>query len=71
MIQINFTIDRSFSFCKNNIPAIFILAEHEDYHQPTDTAEKILYDVYKKRVKLIFHTAWSLANRDKKIALNK
>ena len=44
---------------------------HEDYHQPTDTAEKILYEPYKRRVKLIFHTAWELANRDDKISLNK
>ena len=61
-----------FHFVKNNIPAIFYFSGvHEDYHQPTDTAEKILYDVYKKRVKLIFHTAWGLANRDDKIRLNK
>ena len=61
-----------FHFVKNNIPAIFYFSGvHEDYHQPTDTAEKILYDVYKKRVKLIFHTAWGLANSDNKIRLNK
>ena len=43
---------------------------HEDYHKPTDTAEKILYEPYKRRVKLIFHTAWGLANRDERIKLN-
>ena len=51
-------------------PAIFYFSGvHEDYHQPTDTAEKILYDIYKKRVKLIFHTAWELANREDRIEL--
>ena len=61
-----------FHFIKNNIPAIFYFSGvHEDYHQPTDTAEKILYEPYKRRVKLIFHTAWELANRDDKISLNK
>ena len=59
-----------FHFIKNNIPAIFYFSGvHEDYHQPTDTAEKILYEPYKKRVKLIFHTAWELANRDERIKL--
>ena len=40
-----------------------------DYHKPTDTAEKILYEPYKRRVKLIFHTAWGLANSKEKIKL--
>ena len=61
-----------YHFVKNNIPAIFYFSGvHEDYHQPTDTAEKLLYDVYKKRVQLIFHTAWELANRKERIRLNK
>ncbi len=59
-----------FHFIKNNIPAIFYFSGvHQDYHEPTDTAEKILYEPYKKRVKLIFHTAWELANRDERIKL--
>ena len=59
-----------FHFVKNNIPAIFYFSgTHEDYHQPGDTADKILYEPYSKRVKLIFHTAWSLANRDERIKL--
>ena len=59
-----------FHFVKNNIPAIFYFSgTHEDYHQPSDTAEKILYEPYKKRVKLIFHTAWGLANREERIKL--
>ena len=37
---------------------------------PTDTAEKILYEPYKRRVKLIFHTTWELANREERIKLN-
>ena len=60
-----------FHFVKYNIPAIFYFSGvHEDYHQPTDTADKILYNIYNKRVKLIFHTAWGLANRDNRIELN-
>ena len=59
-----------YHFVKNNIPSIFYFSGvHEDYHQPTDTAEKILYEPYKRRVKLIFHTAWGLANSKEKIKL--
>ena len=59
-----------YHFVKNNIPSIFYFSGvHEDYHKPTDTAEKILYEPYKRRVKLIFHTAWSLANSKEKIKL--
>ena len=32
---------------------------------------KILYSIFEKRTKLIFHTAWELANRKNKIKLNK
>lgn len=61
-----------YNFAKYNIPSIFFFSGvHEDYHMPTDTAEKILYEIYEKRIKLIFHTAWDLANADKKIELNK
>ena len=61
-----------YNFAKYNIPSIFFFSGvHEDYHMPTDTADKILYDIYEKRIKLIFHTAWDLANADKRIELNK
>ncbi|MCY4161763.1 MAG: M28 family metallopeptidase [Flavobacteriaceae bacterium] len=60
-----------YNFAKHNIPVIFYFnGVHEDYHQPTDTADKILYDVLEKRTQLIFHTAWELANRDERIKLN-
>ena len=59
------------NFAKNNIPVIFYFSgTHEDYHKPTDTAEKIEYKLLEKRTKLIFHTIWEIANRDKTISLN-
>ena len=59
------------NFAKNNIPVIFYFSgTHEDYHKPTDTAEKINYKLLKKRTKLIFHTIWEIANREKTISLN-
>ena len=61
-----------FHFVKNNIPAIFYFnGLHEDYHKPTDTADKIEYELLKDRIKLIFFTAWELANRNKSIEVDK
>ena len=61
-----------FHFVKNNIPAIFYFnGIHEDYHKPTDTAEKIEYGLLKDRIKLIFFTAWELANRYDKIEVDQ
>ena len=59
-------------FAKNNIPVIFYFSgTHEDYHQPSDTAEKIRYDLLTKRTRLIFHTAWEIANMDEKIEVDQ
>lgn len=60
-----------YNFAKNNIPVIFYYnGPHADYHQPTDTVEKIAFDEMTNRVKLIFATAWELANRKERIKLN-
>ena len=60
-----------YNFAKNNIPVIFYFSgTHEDYHKITDTADKILYSTLEKRTKLIFHTAWELANRADKIKID-
>jgi len=54
-----------YNFAKHNIPVIFFFnGVHDDYHQPTDTVDKIEFELMEKRVKLIFHTAWDLANRE-------
>ena len=35
-----------YNFAKNNIPVIFYFnGTHADYHKPTDTVEKIRYDL--------------------------
>ena len=61
-----------YNFAKNNIPVIFYFnGTHEDYHKPTDTADKIEYDLLTKRTKLIFQTAWEVANRDDRITADK
>ena len=61
-----------YNFAKNNIPVIFYFnGTHADYHKPTDTPDKIDYDMLEKRTRLIFTTAWELANRDKRIVVDK
>ena len=60
-----------YNFAKNDIPVIFYFnGLHEDYHQPTDTADKINYEKVEKIARLIFLTAWELANRDERPKLN-
>ena len=61
-----------YNFGKNNIPVIFYFnGTHADYHKPTDTVEKIEFDLMKTRAQLIFATAWELANRKNRIKMNK
>lgn len=61
-----------YNFAKNNIPVIFYFnGVHEDYHKETDTVDKIIFSKMEKITRLVFHTAWELANRDKRIVVNK
>ena len=60
------------SFAKNDIPVIFYFnGTHDDYHRPSDTPDKIEYDLLENRTKLVFHTAWELANREERIVVDK
>jgi len=60
-----------YNFAQKGVPVIFYFnGEHEDYHEPTDTAEKINYALLEKRTKLIFATAWYLANSDSRIVVD-
>ncbi len=57
-----------YNFALKGIPIIFFFnGEHEDYHKPTDTADKINYPLLSKRTKLIFATAWHIANSDERL----
>ncbi len=60
-----------YNFAKHNIPVIFYFnGVHEDYHKHTDTPDKVEYDLLEKRARLVYHTAWELANRKERIALD-
>ncbi|MBN8785870.1 MAG: M28 family peptidase [Terrimonas sp.] len=53
-----------YNFAKRGVPIIFYFSGlHADYHKPTDTPDKINYDLMRKRAQLIFYTGWEMANR--------
>ena len=61
-----------YNFAKNNVPIIFYFnGTHDDYHQPSDTPDKINYDLLENRTRLVFYTAWEVANRDARIVVDK
>ena len=61
-----------YNFAKNNIPIIFYFnGTHEDYHRPGDTPDKINYDLLENRTRLIFYTAWEIANREQRVIVDK
>lgn len=61
-----------YNFAKHNIPCIFYFnGVHEDYHESSDTVEKIHFEKMEKITRLIFFTAWELANRDERIKLKE
>ena len=61
-----------YNFAKNNIPIIFYFnGVHDDYHKTTDTPDKINFDLLAKRAKLVFYTAWEIANRENRLVIDK
>lgn len=60
-----------YNFAKHGIPVIFYFnGTHEDYHKSTDTVEKINFPKMEKIGRLIFHTAWEIANRENRLILD-
>ncbi len=60
-----------YNFAKHNIPVIFYFSGvHEDYHKPGDDTEKIMFDKMAVIVRLVFHTAWEVANRSEKLKVD-
>ncbi len=54
-----------YNFAQKGVPIIFYFnGVHPDYHRPTDTPDKIKYDLMEKRAKLVFYTAMEMANRE-------
>jgi hypothetical protein len=60
-----------YNFARNGIPVIFYFnGVHADYHKETDEVEKIDFNKMEKITRLVFFTAWDLANRNGRIAVD-
>jgi len=61
-----------YNFARKGIPIIFYFnGTHKDYHKETDEVSKIDFNLMEKRARLVFYTAWELANRDQRIVVDK
>ena len=60
-----------YNFAEKGIPSIFYFnGTHKDYHRPSDTVDKINFEKMEKIGRLVFHTAWEIANREKRIEVD-
>jgi Zn-dependent M28 family amino/carboxypeptidase len=55
-----------YNFARKGVPILFFYDGmlKADYHKPTDTVDKIYWDLFEKRTHMIFYTAWEIANRN-------
>ncbi len=62
-----------YNFARKGVPVLFFYDGmlKSDYHKPTDTVDKINFDLYEKRVRMIFYTAWEIANRNDMLKRDK
>ena len=59
-----------YNFAEKGIPIIFYFSGvHEDYHKPSDTIDKIHFNLLRKRAQLVFYTAWEIANRPERLKI--
>jgi Peptidase family M28 len=69
-LRIYFRSDH-YNFARKGVPIIFYFdGIHADYHMPTDTPDKIDYNLMVKRAQLVFYTAWEMANRESMLKRN-
>jgi hypothetical protein len=60
-----------YNFAKNGIPVIFYFnGVHADYHKETDEVEKIDFNKMEKITRLVFFTAWEIANKNDRIVVD-
>ena len=55
-----------YNFARKGVPVLFFYDGmlKADYHRPGDDVEKIYWPLLEKRARMVFHTAWEMANRD-------
>ena len=65
----------AFSFYSQQVAKLVVIfyfnGVHEDYHKVSDTVEKIDFKKIETITRLVFLTAWELANRDERIIVDK
>jgi hypothetical protein len=60
-----------YNFAKNGVPVIFYFnGVHADYHQETDEVQKIDFAKMEKITRLVFFTAWEIANRTERLKID-
>ncbi|MEZ0543052.1 M28 family peptidase [Fibrella arboris] len=60
-----------YNFAKHKIPIIFYFnGLHADYHRPTDDVDKIDFKLAEKTARLVFFTAWEIANREERLKVD-
>ena len=61
-----------YEFAQKHIPIIFYFdGIHKDYHQPSDTVDKINFQIMEKRARLAYYTAWEIANREDRLKVDR
>lgn len=62
-----------YNFARKGVPVLFFYDGmlKADYHRPTDTVDKINFELYEKRMRMIFYTAWEMANRTEMVKRDK
>jgi Zn-dependent M28 family amino/carboxypeptidase len=60
-----------YNFAKNGVPiAFFFTGVHADYHRPTDTIDKILFDRMVKIGQVVYYAGWKAANLNRMLVKN-
>lgn len=60
-----------YNFAKHGIPVIFYFnGVHADYHKETDEVQKIDFNKMEKIARLVFFTAWEIANRNERLVVD-
>lgn len=61
-----------FNYARKGVPIIFYMdGDHADYHQPSDSIEKIDFVNMERIARTIFATGWELANRPTRPKVDK
>jgi hypothetical protein len=61
-----------YPFARQGVPSVFYFSGiHNDYHQNTDTVEKINFEKVQLVTRFIFHTAWDLLNTERSLIPKK